>query len=46
MIELGERWKKQKIRATPEEDQQSQLTWTPGSSQKLNYQLGSIQELI
>jgi hypothetical protein len=30
---------------TPQEDQQSQLTWTPGSSQRLSHQPKSISEL-
>ena len=38
MVKLGEGWKKLKGRATPQEDQQYQLTQTPGSSQRLNHQ--------
>jgi hypothetical protein len=41
MVELGEGLKEMKERATPLEDQQSQLTWTPGSSQRLSHQLAA-----
>lgn len=45
-VELGEGLKQLKGRVTPYEDPISQLTWTHGGSQKLSYQLGSIQELV
>jgi hypothetical protein len=41
MVELGEGLEKLKGRETPEEDQQSQLTQVPGSSQRLSYQPGA-----
>jgi hypothetical protein len=41
MAELEERLKKLNGRVTPEEDQQSQLTQTPGSTQRMSHQLGA-----
>ena len=45
MEELEEGLKGLKGMGTPQEDQQSQLTWTPGSSQRLSHQTKSIQGL-
>jgi hypothetical protein len=42
VVELGENWKKLRRRATLEEDQQSELTWSPEISQTKSYQPGSI----
>jgi hypothetical protein len=44
MIELGEGLKKLKWRVTPKKDQQSQLTQTPGSFQKVSHQPGANME--
>jgi hypothetical protein len=44
--ELGRRWKKLRRRAKLWEDQQPQLTWTLKISQTLDYQPGSIHQLI
>jgi hypothetical protein len=41
MVELGKRLKKLKERATPQEDQQTQLTQTLGNSQRLSHQPGA-----
>ena len=41
MKELGEGLKALKGIGTPQEDQQCQLTWTPGSCQRLSHQLKS-----
>jgi hypothetical protein len=38
MVELGEIWKKLRRRATLQEDQQFQLTWTSEISQILEHQ--------
>jgi hypothetical protein len=46
MVELGEGLKKLKEREIPYEEHQSQLTWTPRSSQRLRHQLGSIHRLV
>jgi hypothetical protein len=46
VLELGKSWKKLRRRTTPQEDQQSQLTWTSGSSQRLSHQPGSIHGLV
>jgi hypothetical protein len=46
VVELGKGWKKLRRRMTLWEDQQSQLTWTPGISQTLSHQPGSIHQLI
>lgn len=45
MEEMGKRLKGLKGMGTPHEGQQSQLTWTPGSSQSLNHQPKSIHGL-
>ena len=48
-VELGEglqKLQKLKGRGTPEEDQQSQLTRIPGSSQRLSHQPGHIHWLV
>jgi hypothetical protein len=45
MAELGEGLKKVKEKVASQEDQQSQLTPTPGNSQILNHQPG-IQWLV
>jgi hypothetical protein len=44
--ELGEGLKALKEMATLEEDQECQLTYTPGTSQNLSYQSKSIQGLV
>jgi hypothetical protein len=44
--ELEERLKELKGRVTPQEGQQFQLTWTPGGSQRLSHQPGSIHRLV
>ena len=41
VVELGEGLKKLKGRVTPQEDQQSQLSWPFGSSQRLSHQPGA-----
>ena len=41
---LGESLRGLKRTGTPQEEQQSQLTWTLGGSQRLNHQPKSIQE--
>jgi hypothetical protein len=46
VFELEKGWKKLRRRSTQQEDQQSQLTWTPDISPTLDHQPGSIQELI
>ena len=46
MEELGEGLKELKGMATPQEDQQCQLTRTPGSSQGLSHQPESIHGLV
>jgi hypothetical protein len=46
VVELRESWKKLRRRATLEEDQQSQLTWTSEISQILDHQPGSIHQFI
>jgi hypothetical protein len=46
VVELGKGWKKVRRRVTLEEDQQSQLTRTPESSQTLSHHSGSIYQLI
>jgi hypothetical protein len=38
VVELEKGWKKLRRRVTPEEDQQSQLTWNPEISQTLSHQ--------
>jgi hypothetical protein len=43
---LGEGLKALKVMATPQEDQQCQLTWTTGSSQRLSYQPKNIHRLV
>jgi hypothetical protein len=43
IVELDEGLKKLKERVIPYEDQQSQLTQTPGCCQRLIHQSGSIQ---
>jgi hypothetical protein len=40
--DVGKGWKKLRRRTTPQEDHQSQLTWTPKISQKLSHQVDSI----
>jgi hypothetical protein len=35
---IRERWRGPKRTGTPQEDQQSHLTWTLGASQRLNHQ--------
>ena len=45
MEELEEGLKGLKGMGTPQEDQQSQLTWTPGSSQRLSHQPKSIYKM-
>jgi hypothetical protein len=42
VVELEKGWKKLRIRATPQEDQQSQLTSTPEISQTTSHQKDSI----
>ena len=42
---LGEGLKTLKMTGTPQEDQQSQLTWTLGGSQRLSHQPKSTHEL-
>jgi hypothetical protein len=37
VVELGKSWKKLRRRAALEEDQQSQLTWNPETSQTLDH---------
>jgi hypothetical protein len=44
--ELGKGSKELKGKETLSEDQQSQLTWTPQSTQRLNHQPKSIHELV
>ena len=44
MEELGEGLKELKRMAISQEDQQCQLTWTPGSSQRLRHQPKSIHD--
>jgi hypothetical protein len=46
VVESGKSWKKLRRRATLQEDQQCQLTWTPEISQTLDHQPGSIHQLI
>ena len=46
MEELGEGMKEPKGMATTQEEQQCQLTWTPGSSQRLCHQPKSIHVLV
>jgi hypothetical protein len=46
MEELGKRLKALKEIATPQEDQQYLLTWTPGSSQRLSHQPKIIVGLV
>lgn len=46
MEELWEGLKALKEIGTPQGDQQCQLTWTPGSSQRLSYQPTSIHKLV
>lgn len=41
MEESGEELRDSKMIGTPQEDQQSQLTWTVGGFQRLNHQLKS-----
>ena len=41
MEESGEGLRDPKEKETPQEDQQSQLTWTLGGSQRLNHQPGT-----
>ena len=43
--ELGERLRDLKKTGTPQEDQESQLVWILGGSQRLNHQPKSEQEL-
>jgi hypothetical protein len=43
MVELG-KGLKLKGRTAPKEDQQSQLTQTPGSSQELSHKLGAYKD--
>lgn len=38
MVQLEEKLKKLNGKSTPQEHQQSQLTWTPGSSKRLSHQ--------
>ena len=45
MEEMGEGLKDSKRTGTPQEDQQSQLTWTLGGSQRLNHQRKYIHGL-
>jgi hypothetical protein len=46
VVELGKKKRKLRRRPTLQEDQQSQLTWTPKISQTLDHQPGSIHQLI
>jgi hypothetical protein len=46
MEEIGEGLKELKGMATPEEEQQCHLTWTPGSSQRLSHQPKNIHGLV
>jgi hypothetical protein len=46
VVELGKSWMKLRRRVTLQEDQPSQLTWTPEISQTLDHQPGSIEQLI
>jgi hypothetical protein len=46
VVELGKCRKKLRRRVTLEEEQQSQLTWTPESSQTLSHQPSSIYHMI
>ena len=46
MGELGEGLKELKGMATPLEDQQYQITWTSGSSQRLSHKPKSIHRLV
>jgi hypothetical protein len=46
MVELGEGLKELKKRATTKENQQYQLTQTPGISQRLNHQPASINRVV
>ena len=45
MEELGERLKAPKGKGNPQEDKLSQLTWTPGSFQRLSHQPKNIHWL-
>ena len=45
MKELGEGLKNSEVIGSPQEDQQSQLTWTFGDSQRLSHQPKSIHGL-
>ena len=46
VVKLGESWKKLSRQAKLSEDKNSQITWTPDISQTLNYQAGSLHQLI
>jgi hypothetical protein len=42
LVKFGENWKKLRRKVTLEEDQQSQLTWTPRMAHTLSHETGSI----